>query len=106
MIEQIGDDQWYAVDMLSEGGAWENQRQRLQEQFMQAFLTSGKPHDAALFSGQSIGDRLGATIYFTPGAYRIAASLATHYRAKPCARPTKDTAFLVGDARCRSLLDD
>lgn len=92
---------WYKVKM-SVDDVTSNKHAQLQEAFEACFYATLSPRDAALFHSTSIHQDL--TLYFSPGAVRVAQSLIARYGGIPCEAPPASTGLLVGRDNARERL--
>jgi len=92
---------WYRVT-LSDKDVVVRKHMELQLAFETAFLASGWPKEAAMFSNV---DTLSHHFYFSPGAVRIANDVIVHYEGAECAPPAmSDLVLLVGTPEWKSAI--
>ena len=66
----------------------------IQYEFCAIFNAAGDPENAAMFSTQVLN--VGAELYFSPGAHRIARSLLKQHGGVPCEKPSGAIYLMVG----------
>lgn len=78
------------------------EHETIQDSFVLAFATAGRPQRAALFSHPVVG---GHELYFSPEAVRIGKALIQQCGGSNCTRPPKEgTRLLVGHKGARDRL--
>ena len=88
-------DTWYCK-ALGDGAAAFAPSLRIQQLFAPMFAAAGQPSTMAVFSRHDRRANV-VTVYFSPGAWRLAA----FFDAGPCAKPSSEgMRLLIGDARC------
>ena len=86
--------EWYKI-VLRADDETSDKAEQIQDEFEQLFLVAREPKDAAMFCG-GFNRKNEYTLYFSPGAVRIAQTLMTTLSGVPCNLPPKDVSLLVG----------
>jgi hypothetical protein len=94
--------QWYSVS-LGDGMMAPTAYAEIENRFLQAFHTAGRPSEMAVFTRSESEGRLHCEViaYFSPAAQEIAKA----FDAEPCEKPSRaGLGLLVGDERAWSVL--
>lgn len=93
---------WYRVS-LGDGMTAPTPSAEIEEAFLKAFTTKGKPPEMAVFTRPESEGRLHCEViaYFSPAAEEV----ANEFDAQPCEKPARPgLGLLAGDQSCWSVL--
>jgi hypothetical protein len=84
-------DRWYSIS-LSTVQVAAGRIGTIQDAFAKIFIGLGAPRDAGMFGSLALGDH---TLFFSPGAVRIAKPILDYYGAVECAAPLRSEVAIL-----------